>query len=145
MEKISISKYFLKFFEIADCHNYKILDDSSRNILKKGDDVHYYHDLPDRRESPDWQGNSWYRFKSPAGTKLSEDPLPIWSCTSYYPSWIKAKHPIVPGQEISTTACFMDHRGNNCKWSKMIKVKNCVQFYVYFLYKVGAGERYCPI
>ena len=72
----------------CDGIEYKILDDHTRN--SKYDEVDSPYDFVcDDIESNsiislDWKGSGWYRMSDPAGSQMSEEPVPWYHCGTQF-------------------------------------------------------------
>ena len=93
--------------------------------------------------SPKWNGTGWYRMMEPAGTKIPEFVPSIYSCGTDAPGWLIGNHPITPGETLDLTICF-NWSSQTCRTSRPIKVKNCGDFFLYFLENTDScNYRYC--
>ena len=95
--------------------------------------------------TPDWKGPGWYRFQSPAGTKIPTTPIKPFHCGMAAPGWLKGSHPSTPGQTINAEVCF--YWGSNQCWGrKQIKIRHCGQYFLYELQEAADYESgYCAI
>ena len=59
---------------ICDGIDYKLLNDSSRNVEYDGNEVYTDNSLSESK-SPDWDGPGWYRMIEPAGLQLPEKKI----------------------------------------------------------------------
>ena len=80
-----------------------------------------------------FDGNKWFRFVEPAGTKLSNTDNGFRACQSDYSGWMNGADPTIIGQALTRTACW-----HACRWRVNIKVALCrghkgEPFYVYQL------------
>jgi len=120
------------------CKHYQILSDPRRALsynqwYRNKCDNHLY---------------GWYRFMGQAGNRmLNFCPWVYGSgyrCGAYYEGWLLESHPSVYEGEVSRTVCFTRHHSCSCDYQKIIKVKNCGSFYVYWLDGVPTcNVRYC--
>ena len=94
----------------------------------------------------DWQGSGWYRIMKKAGNQLLERHNKLKSkgqCNSKGRGWLNGSHPKKPGQTVPREVCFdrkkkhEDELDNPCDFKTMIKITNCVHFYVYSLNNVA--------
>eukprot|EP00794_Sanderia_malayensis_P015865 gene15865-17463_t len=132
-------------FEVqADaCGNYRTLQDAERAVT-------HSEEISNRCDMN--LTAAWYRFSGQAGNRLlSSCPAATTSkkyrCGSYYQGWLQASqpHPSVSEGEVTRTVCFTSADScDQCDYTKQIKIKNCGQFYVYFLDGVPAcNATYC--
>ena len=86
---------------------------------------------------------AWYRFGGAAGNNMATSYVPKNRCGTHAPGWIEGGLPSGKYQLVDRKVCF--HWGSNhCNWNKMIKVRNCGEFNVYYLSKPPACKlRYC--
>ena len=125
----------------AECLEYEILDDATRNF-EYGDGI-YCDDSIDSDTSPDWKGPGWYRMMSPAGTKMLEVTIPDYKCGTHATGWLNGTHPDLLGETVDRTVCF-NWASNSCTWSSSVKVKNCGGYFLYYLPKAPNCQlRYC--
>ena len=81
----------------------------------------------------------------PAGTMIPEKVVPTGMCGTHAPGWMNGVHPTTLGEIVERQICF-NHGGNDCMWSKNIKVTNCGKYYVYKLVStVYCRLRYCAV
>lgn len=85
----------------------------------------------------------WHQFVGEAGTKLPNSCVPTQHCGTHAPGWMQGEHPKKEDGMVNRKVCF--HWSNNCcRWSVMIKVRNCGGHYVYKLEKPPACYlRFC--
>eukprot|EP00112_Aurelia_sp_Birch-Aquarium-sp1_P009532 Seg2086.2 transcript_id=Seg2086.2/GoldUCD/mRNA.D3Y31 product="Pancreatic secretory granule membrane major glycoprotein GP2" protein_id=Seg2086.2/GoldUCD/D3Y31 len=125
---------------VMNFHSFFNISDSSRSVLST--DGTYTHDQ---------SINGWYRFSGNAGTQMI-DYEPLWQsgvyrCKALALGWLSGKHPNESEGKVSRTVCF-SYNGNKCWHPTTIKVKNCGNFYVYWLkgrYRLPESRymRYC--
>ena len=85
----------------------------------------------------------WHQFVGDAGTKIPNSCVPTNRCGSHAPGWMQGEHPKKEDGVVTRKVCF-HWSGNCCRWSVMIKVRNCGGHYVYKLEKPPACYlRYC--
>ena len=92
------------------------------------------------KSSPDWKGPGWYRMKNPAGLQLSEEPIEPYHCGTSATGWLNGPHPTQLGQTVGMQVCF-NGGGSECQWITSIQVKNCGNFFLYYL----EDAPYCPL
>nr|XP_058952658.1 uncharacterized protein LOC131780054 isoform X2 [Pocillopora verrucosa] len=113
---------------------------------------HYF--LEDFGRSVNYVGNvtcdsglahGWYRFRGAAGTQMSTYCVGKYHCGTHAPGWLRGAHPSVADGIIRALVCF--HWGSQCcRWSTIIRVRNCGGFYVYELRRPPACHlRYCGV
>ena len=85
----------------------------------------------------------WYRFGGLAGNNMPTSCVPKKRCGTHASGWVTGGLPTARYQLVNRKVCF--HWGNNCcNWNRMIKVRNCGGFNVYYLSKPPACSlRYC--
>ena len=114
----------------AECMEYEILDDATRNFEYGAGG--YCDDSDFSDPSADWKGPGWYRMMSPAGTKMLDVAVPSHKCGTYATGWLNGTHPDLLGETVDRTACF-NWDGNECNSSTSVKVKNCGGYFLYYL------------
>ena len=81
--------------------------------------------------SDDWKdGDSWYRFKEPAGIQLADSIVPKFHCGTNAAGWLNGAHPVVLGENVIRQVCF-NYEGNSCRWNTEVEIKNCGRYYLY--------------
>ena len=107
------------FAGVCDGIEYKILDDHTRNV--KYDEVDSPYDFVcDGIESnsiisSDWKGPGWYRMSDPAGSQMSEEPVPRYHCGTQFGG--RAFKPVtrdaslyrVSKKKFPTSYCFVEY------------------------------------
>ena len=118
----------------AECVNYVQLSDSFRNVAVINGPVGC--------DNPFTQ--QWYRFTGAAGTRMPNTAPPTYACGTHAPGWLNGSNPTVQEGAVARTVCF-NWSGNTCNWSEPAQVRNCGDFYVYYLKNVswGCNGRYC--
>ena len=76
-------------------------------------------------------GPGWFRFQGNAGTKMPTTCQPMSRCGTYKTGWLRGTHPSVAEGAVNRTVCFRYH--SCCKYSIIIRVRNCGSYYVYYL------------
>jgi len=107
------------------CSNYKELNEPRRSIKsawRKG-----HRAVCDRHLE-----SGWYRFTSEVGGKMPERKVEEYNCGTHDPIWLNGRHPAVNGGHVVLKACIHSF-GIACDESFDINVKNCGDFYVYYL------------
>ena len=130
----------------AECEDYNILDEDSRNV-NHGEDLfcdtldYYGYDV---YKSPSWVGPAWYRFMSPAGTMMPETSPGESHCGTVASGWLSGAHPAAPGESMEAKFCF-DWIGDDCYEFTMGQVTHCGSYHVYYLVDTFCQNRYCAI
>ena len=82
-------------------------------------------------------GNRWFRFIEPAGTKLSNIDIGDSACSTAASGWMDGSDPTVIGEILNQRVCFSWNGA--CLWSSNVKASLCEdndgQFYIYQLKK----------
>ena len=133
---------------VAGCNDYKILNEAKRNHQFKTPEGNWWSDRTTcSNTNSQWHGEFWYRFLSPAGTRIAEEAPGIEYCGTYYTGWMQGSHPTSLGETVTRTVCFQDRFQsyyNYCGWSSEIKVRNCGQYFLYRLVDTpGCTQGYC--
>ncbi|XP_046546446.1 pancreatic secretory granule membrane major glycoprotein GP2-like [Haliotis rubra] len=89
---------------------------------------------------------SWFRVKVgednefPRMTSYCPEP---YSCGANYPIWLNGTHPTVEEGIVNRAACLR-YADNCCEKKSYIQIKNCTEYFVYFLSKASTCPgRYC--
>ena len=99
-------------------------------------------------------GNNWFRFIEPAGTKLSTIDIGPSACTTSMSGWMDGPEPTSFGQSINNRVCFSwwkDGKRDKCKYEIDTKVALCREngndpFYIYQLKNLPwCRSLYCAI
>ena len=66
------------------------------------------------------------------------------ACGTHATGWLNGAQPTVQEGAVDRQICF-NWSGNQCNWSEPAKVRNCGDFFVYYLKNVswGCHGRYC--
>ena len=118
--------------EIVGCNDYKILNEAERNHQVKTSGSSWCDQTGHSYTNSQWHGDDWYRFLSPAGTRIAEEAPGIHYCGTAITGWMQGSHPTSLGETVTRTVCFQSG-SNPCHWSSEIKVRNCGQFFLYRL------------
>ena len=111
-----------------------------------------YTDGNDGNISPDWKGPGWYRMGYPAGTMLSEEPVPYWHCNTEKTTWLMGHHPTTAGESIDGKLCLnyasfellVGILEYECKYDLQIQIKYCSSYFLYHLEDLSFySTRYC--
>ena len=125
----------ISFHFVADpCYHYRNLSEADR---KKTYVTPYSPGLCDR-DLP--QG--WYRFVGAAGTKMSTTRVPPHRCGTDWSGWLTTAHPTVEDGKVQGRVCFSD-RSADCKYIRIIVLRNCGSYFIYKLYPPRCPSRYC--
>ncbi|XP_038640714.1 pancreatic secretory granule membrane major glycoprotein GP2-like isoform X2 [Scyliorhinus canicula] len=76
----------------------------------------------------------WYRFNGSGGSTIPDKLVPRNLCSTHAPGWLNGTHPIPDDGEVTRKVCF-HWRENPCLWSVEIKIKQCSNYFVYYLVK----------
>jgi len=115
------------------CYDYKILNENQRNHQVKSPSGSYWSDTTGcSYTNSQWYGDDWYRFLSPAGTRIAEEAPGHQYCGTSATGWMQGSHPTILGEIVTRTVCFQSS-SNTCYYSSEIKVRNCGQFFLYRL------------
>ena len=95
-------------------------------------------------KSPKWNGPGWYRFQTPAGTKISTFYTSMGTCGSPAAIWMKSTHPSTTGTTVyNIELCHNKNYYESCsRAGNSGKVTHCGDFFVYRL-PDQPGGRYC--
>ena len=160
MQKISrlepwlCSPWCTNFFIVVDiCNNYINLTDAWRKIYEAGNHYQSYCDREDDRIN----GNTWFRFVSPSGTKLPASPNPRslngeTPCGTHRIAWMTTPHPTILDGIVLRDICFA-WSGKQCDFGGnfSISVAACPAsdqetFYIYQLKKpTSCRNAYCAL
>ena len=126
------------------CNDYKILNEYKRNHQFKTSGGSWCDNTGSSgKKSPQWHGDDWYRFLSPAGTRIASSPPGQDYCGTSASGWMQGSHPTSLGETVTRTVCFQ-YGYDTCNWSTEIKVRNCGQFFLYHLVDTPACHAgYC--
>ena len=112
--------------DYLECRRYTKLTDKTRKTTyvtrKKRCDKHL--------------GPGWFRFQGRAGTKMPTKCLSMSRCGTYGTGWLRGTHPSVAEGAVDRTVCFRYR--SCCKFSVIIRVRNCGSYYVYHLINTPA-------
>ena len=121
-------------FPITECRSggYTVLNDATRAQGYSGSPVRCDNRLQTK----------WYRIVGASGNQMPTTCVSTNRCGTHAPGWLQGSHPSA-GQLRSVKVCF--HWSNNCcRWSTIIRVRNCGAFYVYELKRPPVCSlRYC--
>ena len=132
----------------AGCEDYKFLTNPNR---KKSYSTPYGQGKCDNSENPgwsslrasDWKGPGWYRISPQIGTKIPTSATKELHCGTNAPGYISNGSTPGLGQTINAKVCFVSS-SNNCTWNVNVQVRNCKDFYLYFLPNTpGCHFGYC--
>ena len=95
--------------------------------------------------------SGWYRFTSDAGGMMPETTVPEYHCGTHDPIWLNGRHPTVAEGNVVRQVCINSF-GVDCAATFDINVKNCGDYYVYYLRPTSscavaycAGEEYIMV
>ena len=110
-------------FTLLECREYMNVTDSNRSVQAT--------DLVLCDVDAVWTTNyTWIRFPISNETWMPEYCPPMYACNTHAPGWLSGSHPTVEDGIVQRHVCF-HWRGQCCKWSIVIFVRNCRQFFVY--------------
>ena len=113
------------------CENYTVLSEADRA-----------QENAVRKDSCDWDlVTGWYRFQGAAGEWMADKCVPPYRCGTTHPGWLNGAHPTVAEGVVTRQVCY-SWRQSCCYYSNIIKVKNCISYYVYELQR-DCPYRYC--
>ena len=119
--------------------NYQEIDDprrSTKNVWKPGQLAVCDRTLP-------W---GWYRFTSYVGGQMPTQVVPENHCGTMAPVWLQGDHPFVNDGIVYTRKACINMMGlkNGCFHSFNIHIRNCGNYYVYYLAPThGCSIAYC--
>ena len=98
-------------------------------------------------KSPQWSGESWYRFTGAAGTKMAtkKEVTKKYICGTAAAGHLDTdEHPdLAEGQSQDQKVCFHGSEGQ-CHRSTTVKIQECKGFYIYKLPNTpSCNWRYC--
>ena len=86
----------------------------------------------------------WFRFQGDAGLMMTTSCPPKDRCNTAEPGWLKGLHHDVNDGIVTRQVCFS--YSSCCLWATNIQVRNCGDFFLYFLHSTPYSEgslRYC--
>lgn len=89
-------------------------------------------------------GPGWFRFQDDAGLMMTTSCPPKDGCNTAGPGWLNGLYPDVNNGIVTRQVCFS--YSSCCHWATKINVRNCGDFFVYFLQSTpysGDSLRYC--
>jgi hypothetical protein len=118
----------------AECQNPTQLSEAFRNVTNLNGPVGCDNGL----------ATGWYRFTGAAGVRMPTTPPPTSACGTHATGWLNGAQPTVQEGAVDRQICF-HWSGNQCNWSEPAKVRNCGDYFVYYLKNVawGCSGRYC--
>ncbi|XP_044181329.1 uncharacterized protein LOC114949977 [Acropora millepora] len=119
------------YCNLDECKNYEVLRSANKKVTYRTKKK-----LCDNTLTP-----GWYRFQGKAGTKMPTRCTPLSRCGSYGSGWLKGVHPKENEGNVTRKACF-NYPNSCCRFSKIIQVRNCRGYYVYYLTRTTC-VRYC--
>lgn len=109
-----------------ECRRYTKLTDKTRKTTY----------VTRRKRCDKHLGPGWFRFQGRAGTKMPTKCLSMSRCGTYGTGWLRGTHPSVAEGAVDRTVCFRYR--SCCKFSVIIRVRNCGSYYVYHLINTPA-------
>jgi len=118
----------------TECMNYAVLNDANRSV----------NNINGQAGCDNPFTTQWYRFTGAAGVRIPNTVVPSYRCGTHASGWMSGSYPGVQDGAVDRTICF-NWSGNSCNWSEPTKVRNCGDFYVFYLKNVswGCHGRYC--
>ncbi|XP_048476450.1 uncharacterized protein LOC125487896 [Rhincodon typus] len=87
----------------------------------------------------------WYKFQSSGGWRIPDTVVTGRQCSTRATGWLQGSHPTVEQGEVTRKACF-NLDGNRCHWNREIKIKNCSNYFVYWLQPTpNCDAAYCTV
>lgn len=146
---VKVGPLICKGIEIDHCQEpfHAILNDPTRNFEKTTFAGAITDNIASGKHS-DWKGTGWYRIMSPAGTQLYSSKIDYGrSCGSFKNGYYLGKYPQDKGSVVKGEVCFGFDNGSikddTCVQRTDIKIKNCGEFYIFFLKDVGCHQNPC--
>ena len=135
----------VKAAEICDDIIYEVLDDETRNK-----DFSNPYCVNQNREDcdigywgADWKGPNWYKIEGKAGTRIADTLVEKCHCNTDATGYIIGTHPTRVGETVERTVCF-SWINDPCRLSKTIQIRNCGNYYLYYLEEtIACNCRYC--
>jgi len=119
---------------VDGCTNYTVLSEADR---AQGNVQPPHNGL-------DYIATGWYRFQGAAGDRMPDKCVLVYRCGTENPGWLNGAHPTVAEGVVTRTVCHGCYT-EFCYEKKIIKVKNCSDYYVYELHRTPfhSSVRYC--
>ena len=120
------------------CNNQFVINDylECRRYTKLTDKTRKTTYVTRRKRCDKHLGPGWFRFQGRAGTKMPTKCLSMSRCGTYGTGWLRGTHPSVAEGAVDRTVCFRYR--SCCKFSVIIRVRNCGSYYVYHLINTPA-------
>ncbi|XP_049275376.1 uromodulin [Rhipicephalus sanguineus] len=74
----------------------------------------------------------WYRFETPYGNRMPEQPASPGMCNTMVPFWFYGRHPPQPSMPMPAVACGADET-DSCSYYANIRVQHCGTYMAYYL------------
>lgn len=74
----------------------------------------------------------WYRFETPYGNRMPEQPASPGMCNTMVPFWFYGRHPHQPSIPMPAVACGADET-DSCSYYANIRVQHCGTYMAYYL------------
>jgi len=121
---------------VDGCANYTVLSEADR---AQG------NSLPPHRRCDKDLVTGWYRFQGAAGDRMPDKCVLMKRCGTKHPGWLNGEHPTATEGVVTQKVCYSGQK-NCCRWSNIINVKNCSDYYVYELQTTpDCSHGYCGI
>ena len=133
LTKLILASMFL--LDVDGCTNYTVLSEADR---AQG------YARPPYNRTDYGLVPGWYRFHGAAGDRMPDKCVLVYRCGTMFPGWLNGSHPTVADGVVTRTVCY-SYPIDCCKYSTIIKVKNCnSSYYVYELPQTrNSHSRYC--
>ncbi|XP_013416609.2 pancreatic secretory granule membrane major glycoprotein GP2-like [Lingula anatina] len=121
--------------------SHALLSSASRNVARGS----RYRSMSSARCDQLLHGwkEQWYRFTGEAGSRMATECPKGYSCGTWASLWMKGTLPTVEEGVVERNICG-SYRGNCCmQKDPIISVKNCGDFYVYYLRSTYFCSAYC--
>ena len=139
--KFQLLSQALSCFLFLECHNYQTLSTEDRKNTYKSELT-----VGGEIGCDDNLGPAWFRFQGAAGTQMATSCVDQKSCGTHATGWLNGAHPTVDEGKVTRKACF-NYFSDCCKWSIDVEVRNCGDYYVYYINKTPPEHtchlRYC--
>ena len=124
-----------------ECQNYQTLSNADRNVTRTS-----AFTAEGKVGCDNNLGPAWFRFQGNAGTKMATSCVDPHRCGTHSTGWLNGAHPTVDEGQVTRKVCF-SWSGNCCQWSIDILVRDCGDFYIYYINKTPPQHpchlRYC--
>merc|ERR1711994_176441 len=77
--------------------------------------------------------------KGITGTRFAENHVGMEHCGTFYSGWLNGTHPENRLELVRKSHVCFSHPTNNCYMKTRIRIRNCVNYYVYYLVNIRRG------